>query len=194
METHFKFYDKRKIGKLIAWGGDNFVYEYDDGQVIKFSIFSWMLGKHSQAKVLRDYKICKQFFGDYILETEVVSSKNGRRIALVQPKITGRYLLEKDLADDFIYRQFQEITAVYQLLIKAGYAPIDLVGGRGAIMNRLSNIFVTPKKKLVIIDAMLVEFEGAGIFSPIFFLLQAAFNWRQGKLLKRFVLFRKNGS
>jgi hypothetical protein len=42
--------DKTKIGRLIAWGGEHFVYEYDADRVIKFSTLYFFLGPKAKEK------------------------------------------------------------------------------------------------------------------------------------------------
>ena len=46
--------DKTKIGRLIAWGGEHFVYEYDTDSVIKFSILYFFLGSKAKEKATRN--------------------------------------------------------------------------------------------------------------------------------------------
>lgn len=179
-------YDKNKIGRCISWGGDHFVYEYDKNKVIKFSVIEFIYGKDGQARSMHDYSIAKKFFGKYLLETNFVKSQSDKYVASIQDKVIGHYLSKKDLIDDRIRQQFQEIMNCYDLLIRHNHPMIDLIGRGGAFRNFMSNIFVTADKSLVIIDATLLEFNGSGIFKPIFNLICWYANIRQNYLIKNF--------
>ena len=180
-------YDKNKIGKFIAWGGDHVVYDYDTDKVIKFSLIEFIYGKKGQEKSINDYYISKRFFEKYLLETEFVISKDGRYTAAVQPKIFGHYLSKSDLNDIGIQKQFEQIIKKYNKLLKSNYPKIDLVGRGGAFRNFMSNVFVTPGKQLLIIDSTLLEFKSSGMFRPIFFVICSYADWRQKYLINDFL-------
>ena len=74
-----------KIGRLIAWGGEHFVYEYDTDSVIKFSMLYFFLGSKAKEKATQDYDTCKKFFGKYLLETEIAILSNNKHIVQIQP-------------------------------------------------------------------------------------------------------------
>ena len=160
-------YDKNKVGKKIAWKGDHFVYEYGTDKVIKFSKFDFLL-RVSRAKeiVPQEYALCKEFFGEYLLDTEIAISPDQKRIALIQPKISGHCLTTDDLQDANIKRQFLEIVRRHTAMMENGHPEIDLVGHEGlfAFSRRcLGNILVTNERKLVIYDATLLN---TGRFAP----------------------------
>ena len=154
-------YDKHKIGKLISWRGDHEVYEYGADKVIKFSKFDFFLGfKRAKEVVPQEYALCKQIFGEYLLDTEIAVSADQKRIALIQPKISGHCLTAGDLQREGIKRQFREIVERYNAMITGGYPEIDLVGHEGlfSVFKRcLGNIMVTNKGKLIIFDATLLN-------------------------------------
>ena len=152
------FYDEAKIGKLIAWSGDHFVYEYGIGEVIKFSKFDLLLGfEKAKQKYASDYRVCKEYLGKYVLDTEVCISPGGKRVAKIQPKITGRFLYKSDLQDYKIQSQFKELIAGYDAMAAAGYPWLDLIGQHGVWRGCLSNIFVTPEYRLILFDATLFD-------------------------------------
>lgn len=154
-------YDKTKIRKLISWGGEHFVYNYGTDQVIKFSSLYFLLGlRKAKLKATEDYKICQEFFGQYILETKLVLSPCGKCLAHIQPKIAGHFLELKDLEEESIRKQFKEIMQDYNAMIKAGKKEIDFIGRMGLLKKQLSNIFVTQENKLKIIDATLLSADG----------------------------------
>lgn len=150
-------YDKQKIGRMIAWHGDHFVYEYGIDQVIKFSKLDYLLGFEKAKQVVpHEYELFKQFFGDYLLPTQFVVSPAGRRIAGIQSKLRGRSLRISDLKDDAIRRQSREILAAYQRLVTSGHPEIDLMGHEGLFRfwdRSLGNIFITDDNQLRIFDA-----------------------------------------
>jgi hypothetical protein len=187
MGKNLAFYDQDKIGKLISWAGDHRVYEYGNDQVIKFSLIERLMGQYGWAKVERDCTICKKFFGKFILETEFVMSRNGKQTAAIQAKIIGQFLVKKDLDNKIIASQFREIIDGYDLLVKAGNAKIDFIGRGGVFKRCMSNIFVTPENRLVIIDATLIECENTGIFKPIFLLVFTLATWLNNYTIKKFI-------
>lgn len=177
--------DKTKIGRLISWGGDHFVYEYDTDSVIKFSTLYFFLGSKAKEKATQDYDTCKKFFGKYLLETEITISSNNKHIVQIQPKIEGHFLTKKYLEHEYIQKQFKEIVNGYHSMIKTGNAEIDLVGRAGVFRRCLSNIFVTPNNELSIIDATLMEV--TGFLKPIIFLIRTFITWRQNSTIKFFL-------
>ncbi len=178
-------YDKTKIGKIIGWGGEHIVREYGDDQVIKFSGLYLCLGSMAEEKALKDKAVCKQFFGKYILDTELAISAGGTYLVQIQPKIVGHFLCKQDLEDPNVLEQFKEIAQGYRTLTDSTGAVIDLLG-RGGVFNKcLSNIFVTPEKKLFIIDATLLEIKG--FLKPIGFVIGKFAKWRQERLIKFFL-------
>lgn len=182
-------YDRTKIGKLIAWGGEHFVYDYDKDKIIKFSIIEFILGrKKAEEKANQDYSNAKKFFGKYLLETEVVNSPSGRYIALIQPKIVGHYLSKKDLEIGFVWQQFKEIMDGYFKMIKAGNVEVDLIGRPGAFNRCMANIFVTNDNKLLIIEATSIDIKYFFFLKPFFSLLRICVLWRQNSTIKDFML------
>ena len=180
-------YDKSKIGRLISWGGDHTVFEYGHDKVIKYSLIELLMGKEGRPKIERDYRICKDFFRDYLLPTELKISKNGKFTIAIQPKIFGKYLRIEDLANAIVKHQFREIMLAYNKLISSGYDQIDFVGRGGVFKNCMSNIFVTPSKRLVIIDTTLLEFKSSGVFSFLFFFIKKLAVWRNNNVIKMFI-------
>jgi hypothetical protein len=181
-------YDKTKIHRLVAWKGDHFVYEYDKDQEIKFSKFDFLMGyKNAKEKSFYDYQTCKKFFGQYLLETKIVTSPNHRHIALIQPRISGRFLKIKDLKNEIIRRQFKEILDGYLAMLKAGNDEVDLIGQDGVFSRCLSNIFITKENKLIIFDATIMDIRRFNFFEkPFLFLLAKFAKWRQDSNLKAF--------
>lgn len=171
---------------MIAWGTDHFVYDYGPDQVIKFSIFDFLLGKDAPSKLQREYAVGKKFFGQYLLDSPIVFSANGRRIAVIQKKITGRYLTKSDLDRPAIKKQFEEIARGFYTMMQEGYKAIDLVGRGGVFSPVLSNILVTKNDKLVIIDTTLLDPSYLFFWKiPIAIIFKMAL-WRNKQLMKDF--------
>jgi hypothetical protein len=177
--------DKTKIGRVIAWGGEHFVYEYDTDSVIKFSTLYFFLGSKAKEKATQDYDTCKKFFGKYLLETEITFSSNKKHIVHIQSKIVGHFLTKKDLEHEYIQKQFKEIVNGYHSMIKTKNTEIDLIGRAGVFRGCLSNIFVTPNNELFIIDATLMEV--TGFLRPLVFLIRTFVIWRQNSTIKFFL-------
>lgn len=181
-------YDRAKIGRCIAWIGDHFVYEYGPDQVIKFSKLDWFVDPERAArKGTHDYEICKRHFGDYILDTEIARSANGGRIAKIQRKIVGRPLRVSDLRTARVCEQFADILARYDNFDADQEGLIDLIGQKGLWRGGLSNIFVTPDHRLVIIDATLFgEDRFAAFLRPLMYILLPLGRLLQAYRLQKF--------
>ena len=177
--------DKTKIGQLIAWGGEHFVYEYETDRVIKFSTLYFFLGSKAKEKATQDYDTCKKYFGKYLLETEIAISSNNKYIVQIQPKIAGHYLTKKDLEHEYIQKQFKEIVNRYHTMIKTKNTEIDLIGRAGVFRRCLGNIFVTHSNELFIFDATLMKV--TGFLKPIVFLIRIFITWRQNSTIKFFL-------
>ncbi|MDO8660138.1 MAG: hypothetical protein Q7K54_06125 [Candidatus Parcubacteria bacterium] len=180
-------YNKTKIGKLFAFGGEHLVYEYDTDFVIKFSFLYFILGQKAREKAEKDYATCGKFFGKYILETEIAISPNKKHIVHIQPKIKGHFLVKKDLQKDIVRQQFIEIVDGYYSMTKAGNAEVDFIGRAGIFNRCLSNIFVTENNELFIIDATLLDVNTKGFLTPFVFLLRKFVVWRQNSTFKLFL-------
>lgn len=147
-------YDEKLIGKLLAWAGDHWVYEYGDDRVIKFSKFDYFTGtSEALRKYVSDYEICRRHFGDYILETDIVASSDGNRVAKIQPKIAGQFLTKRMLKSEGVRAQLKEFLERYDEFTGAAF--FDLIGHHGILRPCLSNVYVTPLGKLVVFDATL---------------------------------------
>jgi hypothetical protein len=177
--------DKTKIGRLIAWGGEHFVYEYETDKVIKFSTLFFFLGSKAEEKAVQDYDTCKKYFGKYLLETEIAASSNSKHIVQKQPKIVGHLLTKKDLEHEYILKQFKEIVEGHHAMMKTKNAEIDLIGRAGVFRRCLGNIFVDQNNKLFIFDATLMEV--TGILKPIVCLLGTFITWRQNSTIQSFL-------
>ncbi len=147
-------YQPERIGAMLAWVGDHFVYDYGTDQVIKFSKFDRMIGQEkAREKSVAEYELCKKYFGDFLLETRIVVSPDGRRVAKLQPKISGRFLKKADLADERIQAQWVALLRCYDQYVASGAPFLDLLGQMGVWRRCLSNIYVTPEHALVLFDA-----------------------------------------
>ncbi len=179
-------YDTEKVGKCIAWSGDHFVYEYDADSVIKFSKIEFVLGHVGREKALRDYEVCKRYFGENVLPTEFLRFPTAPHMAKRQKKISGHSLTSADLKDGGVRTELQKIATAYHRMVSEGVAPLDLIGGHGIIFERLSNIFVTDDKKLYLIDTTLIEFE-VRFLRPLVRLVCRHAVRRQNRLLREFL-------
>jgi len=150
-------YEKSKIGKKVADGGDRKVYMYDDYKVIKISSLSFFAGRKLHTKLVHDYEVCKEYFKDFVVETENVGSSDGYKHIEIQPFIKGEMLAKKHMNYPTVKLQFIEISNSLKQMISDGNPPIDLVGNIGMIYPYLSNIMIDNSNKLRIIDTTLLE-------------------------------------
>ncbi len=151
-------YDPKKIGKMLSLLSEHTVYEYGTDEVIKFSKFDIAIGREKARQAyIKDYEIGRRFFGTYFLETRVVTSPDGKRVAIIQPKVSGHFLGMKDMERESVRRQFAEIEAGYHALVKAGNPEVEFIGSQGALHRRFSNILVTADDRLIIIDATVMD-------------------------------------
>jgi|688.fasta_scaffold09405_2 hypothetical protein len=161
-------YNKSKRGKLLSFGSEHLVYSYDVDKVIKFSLIHFFYGKKKGLQwAHKELEISKQYFGEFLLNTEIVISKNKGYFAQLQPKITGHHLTAKDLDNKILYQQFLKIVDCYHQMYKDGQPEIDLIGQKGIFKKCMSNIFVLNNNQLVIMDATLFNTKCPIILKPI---------------------------
>jgi hypothetical protein len=161
-------YNKSKRGKLLSFGSEHLVYSYDIDKVLKFSLIHFFYGKTKGLKwAHKELEISKKYFGEFLLNTEIVISQNNRYFAQLQPKIIGHHLMEKDLDNKILYKQFLKIVDCYHQMCKDGQPEIDLIGQKGIFQKCMSNIFVLNNNKLVIMDATLFNTRCPIILKPI---------------------------
>lgn len=180
-----RVYDKNKIGKLFAAGGEHLVYAYENDKVIKFSLLYLLLGKIAYDKAKKDRMLCEKYFGNFYLPTELAISKNKKHIVHIQPKIVGMPLVKKHLLDKEVFEKFKKLVECNKRLENDEGVSVDLLGRGGVFKNSLSNIFLTEDKGLFIIDATLLSFGGVLRFIPKSFVTLLL--WRQNKVIGYFL-------
>ena len=148
------------MGPRIAWGRSHSVYRYGTDWVIKFPLLERWIWPKLQERLERDISISRQYLGEYFLDTRIVRHPISGAIATLQPYLVGHYLCRADLDDEDIKGHFEEFIDCHERMVKAGYAPIELIGHGGVLRRRLSNILVTEGKKLRVIDAALLDMMG----------------------------------
>ncbi len=183
-------YDTKKIGRLIARGSEHIVYEYDSDKVLKYSILHYIIGAKALARAEWEILTCKKYLGDFVLDTEIGVSNNGRHVAHIQPRIVGRPLMGCDLLDEKIRNDFTELMRRYDLLVHAEGVHVDLMGSDGVLSGGLTNIFVTVHNELRIIDATLLDARDTGFVAPLFHMLGQFVVWRQNQILRKFTVSR----
>jgi len=182
-------YNPARIGKLITgrFSGDHSVYEYDSDKVIKFSKIDFFLGfQNALRKTIADQEACAQFFGEYVVPTQIVVSPEGRRVALIQPLIQGRSFAKEDLREADIRRQFIDVMERYQTMISSGATRIDLVGHEGLLNGRFGNMFITPERRLLIFDTTSVDFARSLLGKILMYPLVMLFLWIQNRMIEKY--------
>jgi hypothetical protein len=179
-------YDKTKIGKIVAKGGDRSVYRYGENEVIKFSsLVFFCKGVHD--KMVHDYAICKSYFNDYLVPVTDASDSLKREHIEIQPYIKGAMLSFKHTRDPGIMIQIKEIKDISEKMTKDGYPGVDLVGHDGMLKLRLSNVLVDENKKLRIIDIAIMETRSVGFMGYFLAWLVPIVKARQRYVLMRFL-------
>lgn len=110
-------FERKKIGALIAIGGEHIVRRYGARQVIKFPFGPrYFLDQHKHCEnVARDEEVARKYFSQYLIDRQVFfyPSRSGRpTYAIIEPFITGRHMKRSDLDNSEIRRQFEEIVAI----------------------------------------------------------------------------------
>jgi RIO-like serine/threonine protein kinase len=180
-------YDTKKIGKLIAWGSEHIVYEYDSDKVLKYSILHYIIGAKALARAEREIMMCKKYLGEYVLDTEIGVSSNGRHVVHIQRRLSGQPLMVRDLGSEKVREDFKELMERYDALVHAEGVHLDLMGSDGVLSGRLANIFVTDDNELRIIDATLLDARGIGLVGPLFHALGKFVVWRQDQIVRNFM-------
>lgn len=180
-------YDKEKIGKRIATGGDRKVFMYDKDKVIKFSTLSFLAGKKLHIKYNNDYLVCRNYLKEYIVETTDVSDLVTGQHIEIQPFITGEMLKKKHTKNPYIKSQINEIIQAIEKMKNDGSPIIDLVGNVGMISPCLSNIIVDSSDRLKIIDAILLEGKTVRPLGLILELFMPIILARQNYFLRSFI-------
>jgi len=179
-------YDKTKVGKKIADGGDRKVYMYDIDKVIKFSSLSFFSSKKLHIKYTHDYLVCKNYLGNYIVEKTDVSDRATGKSIEIQPFIQGEALQKKHTTNPRVISQLRDIVKALDKMKNDGISLIDLVGNIGMIKPCLSNIIVDPFGNLRIIDAVLLEGKTVRPLGIILEVLAPLILARQNYLLRQF--------
>ena len=160
MET----YDEDKIGRLISWTGENLVYRYGENEVIKFSRLGRIFRRAFKERPDWDISVARQFFADVMVPVRVATLNDGSRKALIQPFVSGRVLSKKDLADPGILKGFQGVMGRHTNMTEAGFCPLDLAGGFGFLSGTLSNLYLLDDGSVKVIDTLLIDLRGTGIW------------------------------
>ena len=181
-------YDKSKVGKKIARGGDREVHMYGDDKVIKFSKLSPLTGSKLHNKYIHDYAVCKKYFGKYVVETENISNLSEGSNIEIQPFIDDEMLEKKHSSNPYIKTQLKEIAQILDKMKNEGSPIIDLLGNFGMFHPRLSNIIVDTSNNLKIIDAALLEGKTVMPFGIILELFIPLVKMRQKHLLNSFLM------
>jgi hypothetical protein len=179
-------YDKNKIGKKIASGGDRKVFMYGPDHVIKISSVAFLIGRKLHNKLVHDYSVCKRYLPDFLVETVDVTPAHERAHVEIQPYVKGEMLQKKHLGSSKVRRQLEQIISGVQKMVADGYPAIDLVGNGGVLTPCLSNIMVDSEGDLKVIDATLLEGKTIRPIGILLDILTPLVEIRQRYILKHF--------
>ncbi len=178
--------DKNKIWITIWYGGDFIVKMYWKSEVIKYSTLSCILWENHRKKMISDYQVCKKYFKDFVVETDVIEGL--KKYIEIQKYIKWEKLQKHHFKDKFIQEQFLEIIKIVETMRKKGIESIDLVGIDGILRNYFGNIIVDEKWKLNIIDASLLESKSIWVLHYIFDPLMHIAKILQKRMIKKYFL------
>jgi len=180
-------FDKTKIGKKIARGGDRHVYMYGPDHVVKISSLSFIGGKKMHDKLMRDYEICKKYFPEFVAETIDVTVENGGTHTEIQPYIKGESIQKKHVTNTKVRSQLELIKSAVEKMVQDGYAPLDLMGYGCIITPCLSSIMIDEENTLHITDTTLLEGKTVPPFGIVLDLIAPLVIRRQPRLLNEFL-------
>lgn len=184
-----KPYHKNKIGRCIGWGGEHLVFEYGEDQVIKFSLHVLLSGKSAVDKIQYDYDQGLKYFQDYIWPTDIITWHNGSKCIEIQQKVQCRFLRKDDLCHPIVKQQFVDIMSRYDHMATETNQVFDLLGREGLLkrkLNYISNILITPERKLILIDFTILNINKPKFREwPLRLIIMWA-RYRQKKLLLSF--------
>lgn len=169
-------YDKKKIGRLIGWGGEHVIFEYEGGRVIKFSWHVWLSRKWGVRKLLKDYAIGEKYFSKYLLPTDIRVWDKSHLAVEFQEKVTCRTLTKDDLKNPIILAQVKEIFALHTQMRKDIGKSLDFFGFKG-LMGRLShyeisNIKILPGDRVTILDFTIMDIKPQWFELPLLWFIQ----------------------
>jgi hypothetical protein len=169
------------VGEFLAQGMQHYVFAYGKEFVIKipkFDLFNSLYGILKPNEVDSDWKIIRQFFEEYVVDTKVFNSPDKKRYVVIQKRVHNFENVNSSNIQS-VLKDFQALhNRNYILETKLGYS-LDLWGksgilksirksfGRINVFVELSNIVIdksNPKKlKLKIIDTNLYRIRGNNI-------------------------------
>jgi hypothetical protein len=185
--------DINDVGTYIAQGGQHYVFHYKTSQVIKIpkkSLLMRLYGMYNYETIVKSYQTAKIFFGEYLLDSEILSDKQGKTYIIIEKFLnTGQVITTKNFAD--IRQHFDKILDQNRLLKTQNQQCLDIMSFYGTFRsiiasllrqkNRavIENILVTNengKNNLKIIDFNLLEVRFINMkISPVHWLVDHLF-------------------
>lgn len=156
-------YNKKLIGKIIAFGAENVVYFYNHNrEVIKFPAFfsiRYLLGPKRYCEELANgFETLKKYTPQNLNQSQVYfyDQDKKQKYVIIEPFIDGAALTKKDLLDETIKNQFLEIIEAKKSLEEKEKIFIDLFGSWGLLISgrrKISNLLVGKNtKKIYLVD------------------------------------------
>lgn len=176
-----------KIGKVLAVGGEHLIREYGQFYVIKtpVGIRHALQHKANVRWVARDYIATKRYFGNFVLEAEIIFSADS--YAIVQKKVDPRPLTIDALkTNPKIKDDFLRICKNNKKLIEHENMSWDFYGAMGLLRPRarVLNNLVVANGRLKMIDLGLMHLAKRQQHWLIYLITNWAFS-RQKKFLKK---------
>ncbi len=183
--------EKEKIGRVIYFGGEHIVREYNHDMVIKFPFgLRFILGRKKIVdQVTNRYALAKEYFGDYLHDTQIVAEKNRCSYVYIQKRLNGELLTQELMKNPLVKEQFLGIISINKTLIKERGMTWEFFGVLGLLFTGdryVRNCLVLKDGKIKMIDAGIILLN----LDNQHFLLKIVLGWalkRQKKLLKSFL-------
>ncbi len=123
------------VGKLIAKGMQHYIFEYGEDYVLKvpkYDLFNTVYGILKPREVMGDWKIIKQVFPEFALDTQIFGSKSSEFYVIIQKRVRDFSNLTSTNIHS-VMDQFAKIHKRNKLIEdRFGYS-LDLYGKSGLI-------------------------------------------------------------
>lgn len=189
-----KAYDSKLIGKLFAFGGENFVFRYGEDRLIKFPFgVRYVVDRHHYCEKIKiGAQIFSKYYAENFPETELLFyGRKNHRYVTIQKLIKGRLLYKKDLENEAIKRQFAAIVEKSKEIEEKEKLVVDFFGGWrllfAAFTEQVGNMVVENGTNKIYV----VDFGVFGKENPQeIFLVRMIEKWaiyKQKKILSKFL-------
>ncbi|MBD3363425.1 hypothetical protein GF362_06940 [Candidatus Dojkabacteria bacterium] len=127
------------LGERVGDGAEHRVYEYGEEKVVKVPRVNMLYG-HFAGEIYENYDICRKYFPDFLLESEILHDEDGHYIMIQRKLNNPRNFSVHDLENDELREQFEEIVESNRKMVEEGLGTYDFFGMKGVIESYLDNL------------------------------------------------------